>query len=161
MAFEAPIKHSEAFMDKANQRLLDDVNRAVIQYRGIYSAWSSGHGISYSEMLVLYTIRESGYCTQKQICDRYLVPKQTIHNVIRQLLQGGILECDSARSRGREKAFALSEKGREYASPLIDSLNAFETRALSLLGADKLSALTRTLSEYNQMLNQALKESRK
>ena len=46
-------------------KLLGDINRAVIQFRGVYSAWSKKHGISYNEMLVLYTIRDNGFCTQK------------------------------------------------------------------------------------------------
>ena len=60
-------------MDKKKQQLFDGINRAIIKFRGIYSEWSNRPGISYNEMLVLYTIRESGFCTQKQICDNYLL----------------------------------------------------------------------------------------
>lgn len=52
-------------MEKQTLHLLNEVNRAIIQFRGIYSAWSSIHHISYHEMLVLYTIREKGSCNQK------------------------------------------------------------------------------------------------
>ena len=69
-------------MGKKKQQLFDEVNRAIIKFRGTYSEWSTRHGISYNEMLVLYSIREAGYCTQKQICENYLLPKQTINNVI-------------------------------------------------------------------------------
>lgn len=147
-------------MDTEKQKILEDVNRAIIQFRGIYSIWASEHGITYNEMLVLYTIRESGYCTQKQICEQYLLPKQTIHNVITQLRKAGILENDETRRDSREKAFILTARGKEYAAPFMNSLNAVEERALTLTGEDKLRSLTQLLLEYGQMLQQALKESR-
>ncbi len=45
-------------MNSQTLKLLQDVNRAIIKFRGVYSAWSKKHGISYNEMLVLYTIRD-------------------------------------------------------------------------------------------------------
>ena len=39
-------------MKQENLKLLGDVNRAIIKFRGAYSMWSSKHSISYNEMLV-------------------------------------------------------------------------------------------------------------
>lgn len=147
-------------MDKKKQQLFDDVNRAIIKFRGTYSEWSSRHGISYNEMLVLYTLREHGFCTQKQICGSYLLPKQTINHVMAALRNAGILEYDEDHSRGREKAFVLTAKGRTYAAPFLESLDEVESRAVQLLGEDKLQALTGLLIEYDQALNRALERAR-
>lgn len=147
-------------MDRKMQRVFDDLNRAIIKFRGTYSEWSSRHHISYHEMLVLYTIREFGFCTQKQICSNYLLPKQTIHNVITSLRKSGILEYDETRRTGREKALVLSGKGQKYAAPFLKSLDIIESRALELLGTDKLLTLINLLLEYDRTLNQALEESR-
>ena len=147
-------------MDQKQQRLFDDVNRAIIGFRGVYSDWSYKHGISYNEMLVLYTLREKGYCTQKQICDSYKIPKQTINNIISSLRRLGVLIHDDVHSKNREKAFVLSEKGKEYAAPFLKSLNEIESEALNMLGDDKIKALIGLLSEYNRALNLALNASR-
>lgn len=147
-------------MKQEDLTLLNDINRAIIKFRGIYSAWSEEHGISYHEMLVLYTIREFGYCTQKQICESYLLPKQTIHNIITALRQKDILEQNTDFSKGREKAFVLTEKGNEYAMPFLQSLDTVENRALELLGKKKLQDLTNLLLEYDRVLNAALEETR-
>lgn len=147
-------------MNQEDLTLLNDINRAIIKFREIYSAWSEEHGISYHEMLVLYTIREFGYCTQKQICESYLLPKQTIHNIITALRQKGILEQNTDFSKGREKAFVLTEKGNEYAMPFLQSLDMVENRALELLGKKKLQDLTSLLLEYDRVLNTALEETR-
>lgn len=68
-------------MDKNKLRMLNEINSAIIQFCGNYSAWCKAHGIGYNEMLVMYSIREKGYCTQKQICDQYLLHRQTINHV--------------------------------------------------------------------------------
>lgn len=147
-------------MDKKNQRLFDDVNRAIIKFRGIYSEWSNRHNISYNEMLVLYTIREYGFCTQKQICDSYLLPKQTINNVIAALRKDGLLEYDEEQSRGREKAFVLTAKGIDYAAPFLESMGEVESRALEFFSEKKLGTLTTLLLEYDMALTRALEEAR-
>lgn len=147
-------------MEKNKQKLFDNVNRAIIKFRAIYFEWSRRHNISYHEMLVLYTIRENGYCTQKQICDNYLLPKQTIHNIISNMRENGILIYDESLSVSREKVFVLSEKGREYAAPFLESLDLVESGAMEILGKEKLNKLIGLLLEYDMALNKALNESR-
>ena len=141
-------------------KLLNDINNAIIKFRGIYSAWSYEHGISYNEMLVLYTIREQGFCTQKQICDSYLLPRQTMNHVFMGLREQGILQYSKENSVGKEKAYILSERGKEYASPFLESLDVVETRAIELLGEEKIEMLTGLLLEYDAALNCALEEKR-
>lgn len=138
---------------------LTSINQSVIQLRGLYSLWSSAHGISYNEMLVLYALREKGFCTQKSLCESYCLPRQTINNVITALRKRGLLAIAPSLSRGREKAFVLTETGRARARPLIDALERFETLAASLAGEETLAALTRQMEIYNRALEQALTET--
>ncbi len=147
-------------MQKKTLALLNNINNAIIKFRGIYSAWSFEHGISYNEMLVLYTIREKGYCTQKQICDNYLLPRQTMNHVFISLRNNGILQYSKEKSSGKEKAFVLSEKGKVYAEPFLQSLDIVESRAVELLGDKKIEILTSLLLEYDEALTNALNEKR-
>lgn len=147
-------------MQKKTLALLNNINNAIIKFRGIYSAWSYNHGISYNEMLVLYTIREKGYCTQKQICDNYLLPRQTMNHVFISLRNNGFLQYSKENSSGKEKAFVLSEKGKIYAEPFLQSLDIVESRAVELLGDKKIEMLTSLLLEYDEALTDALNEKR-
>ena len=148
-------------MESRTLNLLNDINSAIIKFRGIYSAWSYEHGISYNEMLVLYTIREQGYCTQKQICDSYLLPRQTMNHVFMGLREQEILRYSKEHSAGKEKAYVLSELGKEYAAPFLESLDVVESRAIELLGEDKIETLTALLLQYDTALTKALEEKRK
>lgn len=139
-------------------QLIREVNRAVIQFRGIYSAWSKNHNISYNEMLVLYTIRDEGFCTQKQICDSYLLPRQTMNHVFSKMRSEGIIQEDAEQSAGKEKAFVLTEKGKIYAAPLLDSMNRVELHAAELMGKEKIETMTALVQEFDQALQTALGE---
>lgn len=147
-------------MDAEALEILNEFNRAVIKYRGIYSRWAKEHGASYCVMLVLYTIRDRGYCTQKQICEGYLVPKQTVNNAFARLRRRGVLREDARRVSGREKAFVLTDEGNAYAASFLKSLDDVEGAALERTGRAELRALTESLLEYARELNLALEKTR-
>ena len=147
-------------MDQQTKALWDQITRAIIKYRGIYAAWSKQHEISYNEMLVFYSIRDDGFCTQKQICDSYLLPRQTMNHVFAKLYADGIIEISSAHSIGREKAFVLTEQGRAYAAPLIESLNRMEEKAVALMGNEQLHAMKELVQTFDYALSAALEEER-
>lgn len=86
----------EVVMNRKALTVLAEINRSIIQFRGLYAAWAKEHGIRYHELLVLYTIRDQGFCTQRQICDSYLLPRQTINHVILDLRKRGLLELSPA-----------------------------------------------------------------
>ena len=145
-------------MDKQIQQLHDNVNHAIIKCRGIYSQWAKKCGSSYNRMLVFYTIREYGYCTQKQMCDQYLLPRQTMNNVVASLCQEGLLVEEPARRQGREKAYILTTAGQDYSARMLASLNAMEERAAQIIGQERIRTMTALVLEYDCALETALGE---
>ena len=140
-------------------RLLGDINHAIIKFRGVYSSWSKRHGISYNEMLVLYTIRDNGFCTQKQICDSYLLPRQTMNNVIRDMRERGLLTISVENCVGREKAFVLTEQGRIYAASLLNSLSKIEEQAIERIGYENMQSMAKAIMLFDDALSKAMKEN--
>ena len=149
-------------MYKEALRLLGDMNQAIIKFRGVYSACSKKHNISYNEMLVLYTIRDNGFCTQKQICESYLLPRQTMNYVMNDMRARGLLavsrDNDLTHRAGREKRFVLTEKGKEYAGPLLDSLTRIERQAVERIGREHLRAMADSVLTYSAALQAAIEE---
>ncbi len=146
-------------MENESLKLLAEINHAVIKFRGVYSAWSKKHGISYNEMLVLYTIRDNGYCTQKQICDSYLLPRQTMNYVINDMKNRGLLTISETDCVGREKAFILTKEGEKYAKPLLESLSNIEIQAIELIGAEKIRTMAEAVLSFDAVLNKAMEEN--
>jgi DNA-binding MarR family transcriptional regulator len=145
-------------MDSQIQHLHDNVNHAIIKCRGIYSQWAKKIGSSYNRMLVFYTIREDGYCVQKEMCDHYLLPRQTMNNIVAALVREGLLKEDPAHRQGREKAYVLTEAGEEYSSRMLASLNAVEEHAAQIIGQERIQIMTSLLLEYDHALETALEE---
>ena len=143
-------------MNQESLNMLAEINRAIIHFRGLYAAWAKAHGISYHELLVLYTIRDQGFCTQRQICDSYLLPRQTMNHVFLDLRKRGFLDPSPEHSVGREKAFVLSEQGKLHAQPLLEALNQTEMRALAAFGPEKLQSMAETVLSYDQTLQRAM-----
>lgn len=138
------------------QKLHAQVNQAIVRCRRVYSMWAKENKVSYNRMLVLYTIREYGFCTQKQVCDSYLLPPQTINHVITQMRKEAILEVNKDKSCGKEKAFVLTQSGEAYAEKLLHSLDIMEERAAKRLGKEKIYGMTQLFMEYNQVLEESL-----
>ena len=69
-------------MDNQTQQLHNKVSHAIIKSRGVYLQWAKRIGVNYPRMLVFYTTRDYGYCTQKQMCGWYLLPQQTRNNIV-------------------------------------------------------------------------------
>lgn len=155
------MRNKEQFYSQLNEalKLLGDINHAVIRFRGAYSAWSKKHGISYNEMLVLYTIRDNGFCTQKQICDSYLLPRQTMNNVISDMRKRGLLTISPDKCAGREKAFMLTKEGKSYAAPLLDSLSKAEIQAIELIGLENIRSMAEAVMTFDNALNKAMEEN--
>lgn len=143
-------------MDENLLKLLADINCAVIKFRGLYATLAKKRGITYHELLVLYTIREQGFCTQKQICDNYLLPRQTMNHVILDLRNRGLLELSPDHCVGREKAFVLSEAGKQYAAPLLHALNQMETQAIQVFGQEQVEKMVESVCAYDQVLQTAI-----
>lgn len=139
-------------MEKDKLNCVNELNRAIIRFRNSYSVWSNKHGISYHEMLVYYVIREYGFCTQKLICESYLLPKQTINNVFIKLRNNGILLQDTQKENRKEKVFILSEKGKAHYMQFISKLDAAESMAVDIIGFANLRELERLFNEYDKAL---------
>ncbi len=58
----------------------------------IYEDYARKVGVSYNSLYILNAIQENENCTQKQICEKTLLPKQTVNNVITSFYKKGYIE---------------------------------------------------------------------
>ena len=58
----------------------------------IYEDYARKSGISYNSLYILNAILYTENCTQKQICEKTLLPKQTVNNVITVFFKSGYIE---------------------------------------------------------------------
>lgn len=138
------------------KNLLNEINLSVIKLRGSYSVWCKNHGVNYHEMLVWYSLYYNEHCTQKIVCDNYLLPKQTVHNIICRLKKDGYIELKSGAAK--EKEIAMTESGKAYADSIMLPLMQFENNCVNEMGADNLKTMVVLLNDYGKALGKQLKK---
>lgn len=143
-------------MEQNTQKLLGSVNTAIIKIRGAYAAWAREHRVNYHETLIFYSLRDHDTCTQKQICDSYLLPKQTVNNIITSLKKSGYLCLVPDEQGGHGKLLKLTESGKKYAESIMDPLLLVEEEAVKLMGEENLRAMTEMALRYGSILEESM-----
>lgn len=111
----------------------EQLNTCICKMTELYRTWAKRHGMSYNTMMTLYALGQSRKCTQKQIADEWLIPKQTVNTIIKELERLGYIRFEPLPG-SKQKVVCLTESGRAYADSCLHELYEMEARALRSLG---------------------------
>ncbi len=114
----------------------------------IYEDYARKIGVSYNSLYILNTIFENENCTQKQICEKTLLPKQTVNNVISAFYKSGYIELCELPENRRIKTIKLTEKGEEYAKPLVMRIDKASHLAMEALTEEEQDTLLKLINKY-------------
>ncbi len=114
----------------------------------IYEDYARKSGISYNSLYILNAIQQNENCTQKLICEKTLLPKQTVNNVISAFYKSGYIELLELPENRRIKTIHLTEKGTEYADTLIPHIHQADQRAMQTLTDEQQDMLLRLIGTY-------------
>lgn len=114
----------------------------------IYEDYARKAGVSYNSLYILSAISQSESCTQKQICEKTLLPKQTVNNVITSFYKSGYIDLCELPENRRIKVIHLTDKGREYANTLIPQIHEANILAMNTLSDNEQDTLIRLIDKY-------------
>ena len=136
------------FIDKQNE-----LNNYFSKINILYRRLSRKYKISYNEMVILYILKKSTPCTQKDICINWELPKQTVNTIIKNLEKKQYLFFDFADNQ-KEKIITLSSEGEEYISNIINDIIRMESIAYEKIGEDKCSLVLEIIREFYTYLEE-------
>lgn len=110
----------------------------------VYEDYARKAGISYNSLYILNAILYTENCTQKQICEKTLLPKQTVNNVVTGFFKNGYIELRELPENRRIKTIYLTEKGIEYAETLIPHIH----KAMNALSEEDQDTLLKLINIY-------------
>lgn len=145
-------------MDKNVRNILNDVNSAISRTRGFYFAAAKRMNINYNELLILYLLHETDACTQKQIREDYALPKQTVNNIVSDLLKKEYITATTDEKDKREKKIELTESGIKYAEQYLIPLLEIEQSIVAKMGNEKLQELIDAANLYGSILQMELEK---
>ena len=117
----------------------------------LYRIWARQHGMSYNTMMTLYALKQDRRCSQKQIAEEWMIPKQTVNTVVKDLERRGSVRFAPGRDQ-KEKRVCFTEQGKAYAEAALEELCRMEDRALERMGPE----LCRQLVDSNLAFAAAL-----
>ena len=133
-------------------------NRLYYAILGLYVRFESLQGINSYLYKVLHALLVSEIHTQKDIMQRYEMPKQTINNVILSLQKQGFIAVSQSPNDKREKIINLTPSGESYAKEIIAKYVAFEKKIYQKLGAQKLGRLIEIFKDFEVAFSQTLEQ---
>lgn len=139
-------------MDRSIQEQIVQFNRLFKRYDDIYRSAAKKFDMPELALWILYTLREKDECTQKDLVDMLLQPKQSIHSALRTLVKDGYVVLEYPENNRRSKYIRLTEKGTVLAEDTADEIICAENNAfLSLTDEER-----RTILNLFQHLTDAL-----
>lgn len=140
------------------QAQLNLISIQMSRILNLYQNWAQKHNINYNTLTILYILQmEESTITQKQISYKYLIPKQTVNNIIKSLSNDGYVTLVTEENDKREKKIFLSEKGLEFSQKLLSPLFEIEERVMGKVGDEMAQQLINSLSMFGDVFEQEMR----
>lgn len=114
----------------------------------IYEDYARNVGVSYNSLYILNSIMEIENCTQKLICEKTMLPKQTVNNVVTGFYKNGYVELHELPENRRIKTIHLTESGKRYADTLVPPIHQADRKAMETLTEEQQEELIRLINIY-------------
>lgn len=121
----------------------------------LYSEWAKKQGISYYTLLVLYALRDHSPCTQKEISEKWLLPKQTVHTVIQDMLKKEYVTLQQGKNQ-KEKLVILTSRGFAYVQDMMNRTEQLENTAFQALSLEEDEVIYHGLKKFAEAFEKEL-----
>lgn len=95
-----------------------------------YERYAKSCGMNYSSLFLLQLIWEKQPCTQKDICDITMLPKQTVNSIVMSFVKQGYIEMLEQADDRRHKAIFLSSAGKNFADRILPKIKHAENQSI-------------------------------
>ena len=142
------------------KRLIVELNILTKRINDAFLREAAATGLSNSAFEILYALYTQGEgCSQKALCDRCLINKQTVNSSLKKLRDQGVVEFHDGH--GRETLLFLTEEGRHLVEEKVRPALQREAEVLGQLGAMDREQLLRSMRRYASLLEDRFPPARK
>lgn len=136
------------------------VNTALSSTLDLYRIWAKKHDLNYNALVILYTLDDYKSCTQKQICEWWALPKQTVHGILLDFEKKGYITLTPNAQNKRERLVTFTESGKAYASSILKQLHQMEENAMERLGQEQRGQLIACNTKYYELLKEEIEHGK-
>lgn len=132
------------------------VNTALSGIIDLYQLWAKKNNMSYNALVILYTLDDYQVCTQKQICQWWGLPKQTVHGILQDFEKQGYITITANAENKRERLISFTEEGKIFAASVLQKLHKMEENAMLELGEEKRQQLIDCNTAFYELLKKEI-----
>jgi|LGVE01.1.fsa_nt_gb DNA-binding MarR family transcriptional regulator len=144
-------------MNNLIEKQLEAVTSSLSRTNEIYGRWAKKQGLNYNSLMILYTMHRKENCTQKQICDEWLIPKQTVNTICKEFNKSGHLIFETNPNDKRGKLIKFTKSGRTYADGILNALYTLEEKTMQKMGAEMCECLVKSNKQFCEFFEHEVK----
>ena len=136
-------------IDPELAKMASEFGAAVQEWNKSYEEFAKSIGLTYSRLLlldVIYTNPDA--CTQSYLCERAMLPKQTVNTIVTGFIEQGIVELRENPADRRSKHIAMTDYGRTYIDGIIPAIKRAECEAMGTIDPETREAMLRGIKQY-------------
>ena len=126
------------------------INTCISQSNMLYGEWAKQHGMSYNMLMILCTL-DAGPCTQKQVSESWMIPKQTVNTIVKGLERQGRVRFAAGQDQ-KEKLVCLTAEGQAFAKEILEKMYQMEDRVLEQMGPELCEMLLKSERAFAEAL---------
>lgn len=135
-------------MAKHVREKADMLNQQWHLLNKFYEEYAKSIGFTFSSLNVLCIISNVEQCTQKIICERTYLPKQTVNNIITSFYKQELIYMVEFPEDRRTKTIHLTDKGLEVARKVLPVISDTEEYAMDQFSEEEAEMLLKLLQRY-------------
>lgn len=148
----------EATMNTEN---IAAMNKALSRINGFYQKWFQTHTMNSYLVQTLNALYMEPELTQKEVSEKYQIPRQTVNNAVQALKKDGYVELVQNSSDKRWKTISFTDAGKQYAYETLLPLLELDHTIAQKMGPQKYEQLIALLQEYGNILEREIAERTK
>lgn len=118
------------------------------EWNAMYEEYAKSVGLSYTSLQILELIYDTEECTQKMLCEKTFMPKQTVNTIITAFYKKGIVRLAELPEDRRTKTVSFTPEGKEYAEKIVVKMKYSDQKAMELLSEVQRDALLESTRCY-------------
>lgn len=120
----------------------------------VYEEWAKVQGMSLNSVWALYSLHDEAECTATSISKRWMIPKQTVHTLLKDFEKRGYTELAPIPTDKRNKRLCLTSAGKAVADAIVEKLHSVELYAMERMGLEQMKALNDNLAVFLKLFQE-------
>lgn len=134
---------------------MSELQEQIRQYCSYLSEWNAAYedyarsvGLSYTSLSVLSALYGTENCTQKVLCERCFLPKQTVNTTITAFYKKGWIRLEELPEDRRNKTIHFTPEGHAAADEIMQRVRESELKSMGALSESERLVLLSVTKRY-------------